>query len=115
MEVAQTAGLIWLFPLTFLSNAFVPLETMPSWLQPIAAWNPISAVAAAIRELFGNTPAGYGPPDYWPLENPHARLGALVPGHPGDLRAAGRVPIPARGGHVIRASLVGRTDQPVVQ
>ena len=70
VEVAQTAGLIWLFPLTFLSNAFVPLETMPSWLQPVAAWNPISAVAAAVRELFGNVPPNYQAPDYWPLQNP---------------------------------------------
>jgi ABC transporter DrrB family efflux protein len=70
VEVAQTAGLIWLFPLTFMSNAFVPLESMPSWLQPIAAWNPISSVVAAVRELFGNVPAGYVPPDYWPLQNP---------------------------------------------
>jgi len=70
VEVAQTAGLIWLFPLTFMSNAFVPLETMPSWLQPIAAWNPISSVSAAVRELFGNTPANYQAPDYWPLQNP---------------------------------------------
>ncbi len=70
VEVAQTAGLIWLFPLTFLSNAFVPLETMPSWLQPVAAWNPISAVVAAVRQLFGNTQAGVPVPDYWPLQNP---------------------------------------------
>lgn len=70
VEVAQTAGLIWLFPLTFLSNAFVPLETMSGWLQPIAAWNPISSVAAAIRELFGNTPPNYVAPEYWPLQNP---------------------------------------------
>lgn len=70
VEVAQTAGLIWLFPLTFLSNAFVPLETMSGWLQPIAAWNPISSVAAAIRELFGNLPPNYVAPEYWPLQNP---------------------------------------------
>lgn len=70
VEVAQTAGLIWLFPLTFLSNAFVPLESMPSWLQVIAAWNPISAVVAAVRELFGNVPDSYVAPNYWPLENP---------------------------------------------
>ncbi|MGB7983166.1 MAG: ABC transporter permease [Candidatus Nanopelagicales bacterium] len=70
VEVAQTAGLIWLFPLTFMSNAFVPLESMPSWLAPIAAWNPISSVTAAVRELFGNVPAGTVAPDYWPLQNP---------------------------------------------
>jgi ABC-type multidrug transport system permease subunit len=72
VEVAQTAGLIWLFPLTFLSNAFVPLESMPGWLQHVAAWNPISAVVAAVRELFGNVPPTYVAPDYWPLENPVA-------------------------------------------
>jgi ABC transporter DrrB family efflux protein len=70
VEVAQTAGLIWLFPLTFVSNVFVPLESMPDWLQPIAAWNPISAVSAAVRELFGNMPSGLPAPDYWPLQNP---------------------------------------------
>ena len=87
VEVAQTAGLIWLFPLTFLSNAFVPLETMPTWLQPIAAWNPISAVAAAVRELFGNVPPGYQAPDYWPLQNPVLASVAVVPGPAGGLRA----------------------------
>mgnify|MGYP000906786993 CR=1 FL=1 len=53
-EVANTAGLVWLFPLTFLSNAFVPLAGMPKWLQVIAEWNPISSVVLAARTLFGN-------------------------------------------------------------
>jgi ABC-2 type transport system permease protein len=53
-EVANTAGLVWLFPVTFISNAFVPTPTLPEWMQPIAEWNPISAVVAACRELFGN-------------------------------------------------------------
>ena len=53
-EVANTAGFIWLFPLTFLSNAFVPLQGMPAWLQTIAIWNPVSSVVAAARKLFGN-------------------------------------------------------------
>jgi ABC-2 type transport system permease protein len=67
-ETASTAGLIWLFPLTFLSNAFVPITSMPSWLQVFAAWNPISAVVLATRELFGN-PVGV-PSDAWPMQNP---------------------------------------------
>lgn len=54
VEVAQQVGFIVLFPLTFLSNAFVPTQSMPSWLQPVADWNPISAIVAACRELFGN-------------------------------------------------------------
>ncbi|MGH3356777.1 MAG: ABC transporter permease [Nocardioidaceae bacterium] len=53
-EVANTAGLVWLFPVTFISNVFVPTPTLPGWMQPIAEWNPISAVVAACRELFGN-------------------------------------------------------------
>jgi ABC transporter DrrB family efflux protein len=53
-ETANTAGFIWLFPVTFLSNAFVPLATLPDWLQPVAAWNPVSATVAAVRDLFGN-------------------------------------------------------------
>jgi len=69
-EVAQTAGLIWLFPLTFLSNAFVPTETMPDWLQPIAEWNPISSVALAVRTLFGNLPDGYVAGDSFPMQHP---------------------------------------------
>lgn len=72
VEVAQTAGLIWLFPLTFMSNAFVPVETMPGWLQPIAEWNPISAVVAAVRQLFGNLPPGYEPGTAWPMVYPLA-------------------------------------------
>ena len=53
-EAANNLGFIWLFPLTFLSNAFVPVDTLPDWLQVVANWNPISAVTAAVRDLFGN-------------------------------------------------------------
>ncbi len=69
-ETANTAGLVWLFPLTFLSNAFVPINSLPGWLQVVAAWNPISALVLSCRELFGN-PTGIQP-DYWPLQNPQA-------------------------------------------
>ena len=67
-EVANTAGLAWLFPLTFLSNAFVPLAGMPSWLQVIAEWNPISSVVLSARILFGN-PTGI-PGDSLPMTYP---------------------------------------------
>lgn len=53
-EVAGTAGLAWVFPLTFASNIFTPISTMPGWLQPIALWNPVSCLALASRQLFGN-------------------------------------------------------------
>jgi ABC-2 type transport system permease protein len=67
-ETANTAGLVWLFPMTFLSNAFVPINSLPGALQVVAAWNPISALVLSCRELFGN-PTGIQP-DYWPLQNP---------------------------------------------
>jgi ABC transporter DrrB family efflux protein len=53
-EAATSAGLVWLFPLTFVSNAFVPVSSMPGWLQPVAYWNPFSASVQAARQLFGN-------------------------------------------------------------
>jgi ABC-type multidrug transport system permease subunit len=71
-ETANTAGFIWLFPVTFVSNAFVPTSSLPGWLQPIAEWNPISSTVLALRELFGN-PTGYAPgkiPDVLPMQYP---------------------------------------------
>ncbi|MFF4788308.1 ABC transporter permease [Streptomyces sp. NPDC001276] len=69
-EAATSGGLIWLFPLTFISNAFVPSENMPSFLQTIANWNPFSATVQACRQLFGNLPAGYPVPGAWPMQHP---------------------------------------------
>ncbi|GGI97997.1 ABC transporter permease [Streptomyces brasiliensis] len=69
-EAATSAGLIWLFPLTFLSNAFVPVNTMPGWLQAIAYWNPFSATVQACRNLFGN-PGAEGA-HVWPMQHPVA-------------------------------------------
>src|ERR1700744_3130717 len=53
-EVAQQTGFIIFLPLTFISSAFVPTQGMPGWLQPVAEWNPMSSLAAACRQLFGN-------------------------------------------------------------
>jgi ABC-2 type transport system permease protein len=69
-QVAASAGLIWLFPVVFMSNAFVPPYTMPSWLQTIAEWNPLSAVVEACRDLFGNQSIVES--DAWPMQNPVA-------------------------------------------
>lgn len=72
-ETANTAGLIWLFPLTFISNAFVPLQTMPGVLQDFAAWNPLSAMVLATRNLFGNDNGQtQGVSEYWSLQHPEA-------------------------------------------
>ena len=69
VETAQATAFIIFLPLTFISNAFVPIEGLPSWLQPIANWNPISAVASACRELFGN-PNPSAHIQAWPMQNP---------------------------------------------
>jgi ABC-2 type transport system permease protein len=71
VEVAQSAGLIWLFPLTFISSAFVAVQGFPAWLRPVGEWNPLTAVIQALRDLFGN-PAqlpGFPPPGGWPAQN----------------------------------------------
>jgi ABC transporter DrrB family efflux protein len=57
-EAAQSLGFILIFPLTFVSSAFVPPETMPSVLQWFAEWNPISTTVNAIRALLIGDPAG---------------------------------------------------------
>jgi ABC-2 type transport system permease protein len=71
-EAATSGGLIWLFPLTFISNAFVPVKGMPTFLQHIAEWNPFSATVAAARQLFGNTIANQPKSltGAWPMEQP---------------------------------------------
>lgn len=51
VEAAQAAGFVWVFPLVFASSAFVPVETMPDWLQAFADANPITVTVDAIRAL----------------------------------------------------------------
>ena len=58
-----------IFPLTFVSNAFVPIESMPNALQWFASVNPVSVMVAAIRELFGN-PTAPVTKDVWTLTHP---------------------------------------------
>ncbi|MEW1694372.1 ABC transporter permease [Streptomyces sp. NPDC093249] len=67
-EAATSGGLIWLFPVTFISNAFVPTEGMTPWIRHIAEWNPFSATVQACRELFGNP--GVVVSDAWPMRHP---------------------------------------------
>ena len=68
-ESAASFGFIVLFPLTFVSNAMVPTQHMPGWLQAIANWNPVSAVVAGTRVLWGN-PNPSGTIDAWPMQHP---------------------------------------------
>jgi ABC transporter DrrB family efflux protein len=62
VEAANSAGFIWMFPMTFISSAFVSTETMPSWLQPIAEANPFTIVTNATRALYSGKDPGM---DVW--------------------------------------------------
>src|SRR6188472_549200 len=57
-EAANAYGFTILFPVTFVSSAFVPVASMPSWLQPFAENNPFTKMVNAARALFVGTPAG---------------------------------------------------------
>jgi ABC transporter DrrB family efflux protein len=70
-ESAQSIGLIILFPVAFVSNAFVPTNHLPHWLGTIAAWNPVSAAGAAVRDLWGN-PNPSATISAWPMQHPVA-------------------------------------------
>ena len=61
-EAAQAAGFIWVFPLIFASSAFVPVQTMPHWLQAFSRNNPITLVINAIRALIQGGPVWH---DLW--------------------------------------------------
>ena len=71
VEAVQGFMFTVMFPLTFVANTFAPTTDMPSWLRVLAEWNPVSAVTASLRELWGNDggvalPAGSA----WPLHHP---------------------------------------------
>jgi ABC-2 type transport system permease protein len=76
-EQTASQASILVFPVTMLSNVFVPTSGMPAWLRAIADWNPVSAIAAAMRDLFGNPAAPAN--GTWPLQHPVlASIGWLV-------------------------------------
>jgi len=56
VEAAQSAGFIWLFPLTFASSAFVPTGSMPGWLRAFAEHQPVSLIVNGVRGLLLNMP-----------------------------------------------------------
>jgi ABC-type multidrug transport system permease subunit len=67
--VVNNASFIVIFPLTFIANTFVPTENFPGALKAFSNWNPVSALALATRQLFGNTNEAFPAPDSWPLQN----------------------------------------------
>ena len=70
-ESAEGIAFIAMIPLAFVSNVLVPAQGMPTWLRTIAIWNPVSAVASACRELFGD-PNPSALLHAWPMQHPVA-------------------------------------------
>jgi ABC transporter DrrB family efflux protein len=65
-EAAQTAGFVVIFPLVFASSVFVPVATLPGWLQAFARISPVTVVADAARSFaFFGTPASLGAAAAW--------------------------------------------------
>jgi ABC transporter DrrB family efflux protein len=58
VEAVQSAGFIWLFPLTFASSAFVQTEDMPGWLRTFADHQPMTQVIDAVRGFLLDQPVG---------------------------------------------------------
>jgi ABC transporter DrrB family efflux protein len=54
VEAANQVAFTVIFPITFLSAVFVPTQTLPALLQPLAEWNPTSTLTASVRDLWGN-------------------------------------------------------------
>jgi ABC-2 type transport system permease protein len=70
-ESALAVGFLILFPLAFISNAMVATQRMPSLLRLIANWNPVSAVTAGLRVMFGD-PNPSSTVHAWPMQHPVA-------------------------------------------
>jgi len=71
-EGVQGVAFVAIFPITFVASTFVPTSTLPGVLRTFAEWNPVTALAGALRHLFGN-PGGVPPADGpWPLLHPVA-------------------------------------------
>jgi ABC-2 type transport system permease protein len=68
-ESAASTGFVVLFPLAFVSNAMIPTQHMPGWLRVVADWNPVSAVTAGARHLWGN-PNPSATINAWPMQHP---------------------------------------------
>jgi len=71
-EAVQGIAFVFIFPLTFVASTFVPTSTLPGVLKTAAEWNPVTAVAQALRHLFGNPGAASHPGDPWSLQHPVA-------------------------------------------
>lgn len=73
IEAIESVGALVMIFLTFMSNSFLAVQGLPGWVQPLADWNPVSAVVAACRQLWGNP---LGPTDTFAAQ--HATAVALL-------------------------------------
>jgi ABC-2 type transport system permease protein len=58
VQAAEMLGFTWVFPVVFVSSVFVPVQTMPAWLGAVAAGNPITLAANAVRAASFGLPVG---------------------------------------------------------
>ena len=72
VEVVNNASFMFIFPMTFIANTFVPSQNLPTVLRTIAEWNPVSALAQAAREAFGNAVPYTSNSEAWSLNHPVA-------------------------------------------
>jgi ABC-2 type transport system permease protein len=70
-DAVMGIGFVIVFPITFISNAFVPIVSLPNVLQWVASVNPVSVLVAAVRTLFGN-PVSPVSKHVWPIDHPVA-------------------------------------------
>ena len=68
-EAVQGIAFVIIFPVTFIASTFVPVESLPGVLRTVAEWNPVTAVSEALRRLFGNPAADFGPTAPWPIQH----------------------------------------------
>jgi ABC transporter DrrB family efflux protein len=68
-DAVNGVAFILVFPLTFIANTFVPAGSLPDGLRQVAEYNPVSALSAAVRTLFGN-PTALPSGAAWPLQHP---------------------------------------------
>jgi ABC-2 type transport system permease protein/oleandomycin transport system permease protein len=72
--IVQSFGMIWMFPATFVSGVFIPVETMPGWLEAVAAANPVTIWSEVLRDLT----IGDGSPEVSDLLASFAWIAGLV-------------------------------------
>ena len=70
VEVVNNASFMFIFPLTFIANTFVPSQNLPTFLRTIAEWNPVSSLSQSVREAFGNTVSFTSRSSAWSLNHP---------------------------------------------